>query len=138
MKTILPIVILILLIGTGVVYLALSPTKAKPPVSAGPTPTQQATTKTGPGADTPQQPKKEGVDAIRAYAALQFNVNEDKVVIVSSEKQNWDDICLGIKIPDYKCTATKTSGYEVVVQAGGYTTTYRGTDDGSIIRIVKK
>jgi hypothetical protein len=77
------------------------------------------------------------VQAIKSYAALQFSVPESQVAIRTSQKQNWDSICLGLPIKDYDCKKVKTSGYEATVQAGGYTTTYRSSDDGKIVRVVK-
>lgn len=86
----------------------------------------------------PAKTNPKAVDAIKSYAALQFSVHEDAVKILRTEKQDWDSICLGLNIKNYDCKKVKTSGYEATVDAGGYKTTYRSSDDGKIIRVVKK
>ena len=116
LKKLLPLFILILSVGAFFAYKWLTPTNFK-----------QLSTITSPQA----------VTAIKAYAAVQFGVSEDKVKILNSKKEEWQDICLGITIPDYKCTKAKTTGYEATVEANGYKTIYRSNDDGSIIRVVK-
>jgi|GEM_PF-4339935 len=77
------------------------------------------------------------ISTIKSQAAYQFGVPESEVKILNSNKQNWKDICLDIKIPDYQCTKAKLSGYEVTVEINGQKTIYRGTEDGKIIRVVK-
>jgi hypothetical protein len=130
-----PLLILIPVIGAGVWFLFVSPAIPKPTTSVTLSPTQPVEEKTATVITT--TPSK-AISSIKSYAALQFRVPLDTVTVISSEKQSWDDICLGLIIPDYDCTRKTVTGYEATVKAGDNTLTYRASDDGSIVRIVKK
>lgn len=125
-----PIIVLLLAIAAGVAYFFLTPDPMN----------KQATVTSNTQTQAPAQPSpkpKNAIEAITAYAAMQFNVKVEEVKILSSEKQEWNDICLGIKIKNYACDKKKISGSEATVLARGIKTVYRSTEDGSIIRIVK-
>ena len=130
-KKFFPMFILLVVVGTGVGYFLYFPIKSQP------TPNPSQNQKAGNSKDNASTGSK-AVPSVKAYAALQFNVSEDKVTVLSSEKKEWPNICLGMDIKDYDCTKKVVTGYEVVVEAGGYTTRYRSSDDGSIIRVVKE
>lgn len=87
-------------------------------------------------ANTPTYPK--AVQSVIIYAAFQFSISENQITVLStSDKKDWPDICLGMIIPSYDCKKTKTSGYEVAIDADGRKVTYRVSEDSSIIRVVK-
>jgi hypothetical protein len=132
LKKIIPLSLLLLVIGAGVGYLFFAPADTK---QAAPPPTQNTSvsetpTKAPPKPSTP-------VDAIKASAALQFNVPENEITIVNSEKKQWTDTCFDIVIPDFTCEKKIIDGYEVTIETSGFTTTYRTNDDWSVIRTVK-
>jgi hypothetical protein len=127
----LPIIIAVLAVIVGAAYLSLNPDmlkKEQAPVTSSSTASEQK----GP---TPKP--RNAIEAIKAYAAMQFNVTVDEIKILSSEKRNWKDICLDIKIKNYDCKKSEISGSQAVVEANGIKTTYRSNEDGSIIRVVK-
>lgn len=128
---ILPLTLIILLIAAGIGFIIFWPPDSNTRTNS------QTQTTTNQTTVNNTSNTLQGIPAIKAYAALQFNVPEDQVTIVSSEKQDWEDICLDLPIPNYECTKQAVSGYEVVVEIDGNQTKYRGSDDGSIIRVVK-
>lgn len=121
-------VIIIVLLSAVIAYFIFSPNNAS----------QSAVQITPPPPQTKTNTQPTGVDAIIAYAAIQFNVTKEQIAIVSTEKQDWDTICLGMDIPDYDCTQQAISGYEVTMEINGTTMSYRGSEDGTIIRFVKE
>lgn len=127
-----PVIILLLAIVTGTSYLFLTPDtfKKQAPVTSNANEQTQAQTQ-------PSPKPKNAIEAITAYAAMQFNVKVEEVKILASEKQEWNDICLGIKIKNYDCKKSAVSGSEATVLARGIKTIYRSNEDGSIIRVVK-
>ena len=130
LKKVIPLTLIVLIILAGIAYVFLSPTNPKQDSSS-------SAQKTNSSESNTSKARSIAVPSIQSYASLQFKIPEDEIKIVSSEKQEWDDICLGIKIPDYDCTKKAISGYEVTVEINGNKTTYRASNDGSIIRIVK-
>jgi len=129
-------IIVVLIIGTaGAWYLYFSPANFKSPAV-------QQTVKiediapTGAATVIPTQPT-DPVAAVKQLAALQFNVTEDKLTIVSSNKKDWPDTCFGLSIDNKSCVKTVTPGYEVVVKLNSDQITYRTNSNGSDIRIVK-
>ena len=60
----------------------------------------------------------------RGALAQQLKVDVDTVVIVSADKVEWPDSCLGIKTPGIMCSQIVTEGYKVILQAAGGTYEY--------------
>ncbi len=53
---------------------------------------------------------------------------------VSSEGKEWSDSCLGLGKANESCAHVVTPGYEVKIESGTTTHTYRTNADGSVIR----
>lgn len=83
-------------------------------------------------------PELKGEAAIKDYAAKQFDTTADKLVVLSSQKQEWPSTCLGLNIDETACEQVTTPGYEMTFEIQGFTITYRGSEDGKSIRVVKK
>lgn len=133
-------IIMVVLAGIGVTL--YSQALPKQPKSINSTPVTEEYINSSNNAPTDNTSKPSGltgVAAIKAYAAFQFNVSEDKITVVSSNKKDWPDTCLGLPVEDKenKCVQTVTPGYEVTLQIDGQKTTYRGNDAGTNIRVVK-
>lgn len=60
----------------------------------------------------------------RGALAQQLKVDVDTVVIVSADKVEWPDACLGINTPGIMCSMIVTEGYKVILQAAGGTYEY--------------
>lgn len=75
--------------------------------------------------------------AVRSYAAEKAGVNEDLVIIISNNKKDWSDGCLGLGGPEEACLAAITPGYEVKVRVNGMEQKYRTNADGSEVRMEK-
>jgi hypothetical protein len=60
----------------------------------------------------------------RGALAQQLKVDVDTVVIVSADKVEWPDACLGINTPGIMCSMIITEGYKVILQAAGGTYEY--------------
>lgn len=134
MKTFIPLGLIILLIVAGVGYIFFSSSDSNKTDSTNQIQirTQQTVT---PQTNASTDPK--AVQTARGYASFQFGVQEDQVKIVRSEKQQWQDTCLDIPNSDGGCTKQQVTGYEVIVEVNGNQVTYRASDDGTIIFVVK-
>jgi hypothetical protein len=86
----------------------------------------------GPGdACTLQYPNEcSGKAAAIADLAARLDVNEDSITVVSAERVDWPDACLGVSQPDVACAEMITAGYRIILEANGQTYEYH-TDGGS-------
>jgi hypothetical protein len=75
--------------------------------------------------------------SVRQSIAKDEKVGITEVVVVSLNKKNWPDSCLGISQPDTMCAQVITPGYEVVVKVKRETRTYHTNIGGSIVLLKK-
>lgn len=71
-----------------------------------------------------------------AVSALvnRFETSERYVEVVSVEKKDWPDSCLGLPKKDEVCSQVVTPGYEVKLHAESEDKFYRTNEDGTIVR----
>ena len=79
-------------------------------------------------------PVPDAVAAVKSHIAIEENVDEGKVIILTAYEKEWTDSCLGLGGPAESCLAVITPGYEITVQVNGREQTYRTNADGSTIR----
>ncbi len=72
--------------------------------------------------------------AVQAKAAQDLGTTSEAVAILSMSPRDWPDGCLGLRKADEGCIQVITSGYEVVIEVKGKTSTYRTNHDGSVVR----
>lgn len=130
-KIIIGIVALLIVVAVAGA-LSYYPINLNKAASPSPTPSTNTQAPTGKPANLTEEA------AIKYYAAKQYNISEDQLVVVSSEKKVWDDTCLGTPFDEKSCKKGATSGYEMTFKINGKNVTYRGTDDGNLILFVKK
>lgn len=65
--------------------------------------------------------------------ALQSQPSE--ITIVSSQRQDWPDSCLGLGQPGEVCSAEVISGWLMLIEFEDTTYKVRANDDASIVRI---
>jgi len=66
----------------------------------------------------------------------QLGVSVDNVQIVSSEKVDWPDACLGVPSDGEACAQVVTPGFRIDVQVNGQQYEVRTDETGSTVKIV--
>ena len=66
----------------------------------------------------------------------QLGVSVDNVQIVSSEKVEWPDACLGVPSDGEACAQVVTPGFRIDVQVNGQQYEVRTDETGSTVKIV--
>lgn len=82
-------------------------------------------------------PLPEAVSKVKKLVAETYNVAEGNVIVITAFEKEWTDSCLGLGEAHESCALVITPGYEVAVQAGGKSYTYRTDINGSQIRLEK-
>ena len=119
-----------MMVVAALVLSACARAPALPSAGQGATPTPSQ-----PQADTPPPQPTAGLPtgALPAAEALaqQLNVQVGSVTVVSVEKVDWPDACLGVATPGMMCAQVVTPGYRVILEAQGqryeYHTDLNGT-----------
>jgi len=112
-------------------------TTAAPPASE-PTPSGAEPSREVPPVEPTTMPGGEGVPpAIVARAvndaATRAGVEPTAVTVVSAEAVTWPNGAAGCPKPDFMYTDVLTPGYRVVVEVGGTTYDYRGSQKGGAV-----
>jgi hypothetical protein len=71
----------------------------------------------------------------RQILAQQLRVNLDGIVILSAERVQWSNSCLGAPTEGEACAEAVTPGYRVVLEAGGLHYIYHTDEAGSAVRL---
>ena len=112
------------------------------PPSVLPTPPPSPLTDVKPGGGLITRPqadvwKNAPAAALQARADLvnRVHVDPDTITLVSVEKVEWPDGCLGVQTPGVMCTMVVTPGYRVVLEAGGKQYEYHTNESGDVVRL---
>jgi hypothetical protein len=73
------------------------------------------------------------IEAARQRVAQDIGLDVNEVMVVSFELTEWQDSCLGVKLPDQVCTAAITPGYKVNMLAKGKSYEAHTNMDASIV-----
>jgi hypothetical protein len=65
-----------------------------------------------------------------AELAARLDVKEDAITVVSADRVDWPDACLGVSQPDVACAEVITPGFRIFLEASGQKYEYH-TDGGS-------
>jgi hypothetical protein len=68
----------------------------------------------------------------------QLKVDVDTIGLVSVEQVDWPDACMGIQTPGVMCAQVITTGYKVVLSAGGMEYEFHTNETGDVVRLVTK
>ncbi len=71
----------------------------------------------------------------RQILAQQLHIRHDAITIVSAEKVEWPDGCLGISIEGISCIQVVTPGYEVVLEVNGRRYEYHTDETGGRVML---
>ena len=72
--------------------------------------------------------------ALIAQLAINLGLNQSDISVVSSEKMEFADACLGVVMQGVMCAEVITPGYVVVLEVGGIQYEYHVSDDGRLIQ----
>jgi flagellar basal body-associated protein FliL len=135
LRILLAILIVLVISGVGAWFLYFSPASSKSPAVQKPVTIEDLNLT--PTAGQATTAPKNALEAVKQLAAQQFNVPQNELNVVSENKKEWPDTCLGLNVGDKTCTKTVTQGYEITIKSNGNQIIYRTNSDGSSIRIVK-
>jgi hypothetical protein len=68
----------------------------------------------------------------------QLKVDVDLIGLVSAEQVDWPDACMGIQTPGVMCAQVITTGYKVVLSAGGAEYEFHTNETGDVVRPVTR
>jgi hypothetical protein len=74
------------------------------------------------------------VAEVRSFAADELGISEDMVLVQSVTEMEWPNACLGLAEEDEMCAEVITPGYQIVVEVGGDSYTYRTDMTGGVVR----
>ncbi len=74
------------------------------------------------------------VEAVMALVMEETELERGDLELASVTEHQWPDGCLGLPEEDEMCTMAIVPGYEVVIEVGEETRTFRTDMDGSVIR----
>jgi hypothetical protein len=92
-------------------------------------------------AGTPPAPTETPIPAaVAAQAALatKLGVAEDQITIVSAERVEWPDACLGAATEGELCAQVITPGYRIVLETGGKEYEAQTDESGQVVRFVTR
>ncbi len=72
---------------------------------------------------------------VRQILAQQLGLLPDQIVIVSAERVEWPDACLGIQATDTLCTQVITPGFKIVLEAQDARYVYHTNESSSVVRL---
>lgn len=84
---------------------------------------------------TPADPSAAAVQAAVEALAYNMNLPADSIQVVSVEKVNWPDSCLGAGTGSMACKQVVTPGYKITLTAGGKNYEYHTNLDGSSVML---
>jgi hypothetical protein len=105
------------------------------PLPSSSAPEPATPTRTG----TPPKPTETPIPAaVAAQAALatKLGVAEDQITIVSVERVEWPDACLGAATEGELCAQVITPGYRIVLETGGKEYEAQTDESGQVVRFV--
>lgn len=73
--------------------------------------------------------------SVKVALAAEFHSQPSDFTILSSQRQDWPDACLGVGQPGEVCAAGVVSGWLLLIDFDGTTYKVRANDDASIVRI---
>jgi Ig-like domain from next to BRCA1 gene len=73
------------------------------------------------------------IEVARRRVAQDIGLDVNEVIVVSFELTEWQDSCLGVKLPDQVCTAAITPGYKVNMIAKGKSYEAHTNMDASVV-----
>lgn len=76
----------------------------------------------------------EAVAAARSWLAERLGVSIEAVAVVSSERREWSDGCLGLGGPAESCMAMMVPGWRVELEASGRRYEVRTDATGAVVR----
>jgi hypothetical protein len=89
------------------------------------------------GGTTPSPtPSENPVEAPAAFLAQQINLPLDEISLVSSEKVEWNDTCLGVSQPGEVCAQVITPGYRFILSTPAGTYQIHTNLSGKSFRII--
>lgn len=97
---------------------------------ATPTPASTATAATEP---TQEPVYPNAINAARVKLAKQINLRLEDVMVVSYERVEWPDSCLGVRVSGVMCAMIVTSGFRIILEAQSRQYEYHSNADGSTI-----
>jgi hypothetical protein len=77
-----------------------------------------------------------GTKAAVADLAARLDVEREAIAVVSAERVDWPNACLGVEQPDVACAEVITAGYRIFLEANGQKYEYH-TDGGSRVVLVE-
>lgn len=91
--------------------------------------------------DLVAEPPREGnlpdsvAKAVLQDASRQSNLSTSQLRIVTAEKQDWPNGCLGLAEPGVACTRMIVPGWQVTVRGGQQSLVYRTNESGSLLKL---
>ncbi len=64
-----------------------------------------------------------------------LHIDPDTITLVTAEKMEWPDGCLGVQTPGVMCTMMITPGYRVVLEVGGKQYEFHTNESGDVVRL---
>ncbi len=68
----------------------------------------------------------------------QLKVDPDTIGLVSVEKVDWPDACLGVQTPGIACAQIITPGYKVVLEAAGKQYEFHTNESGDGVKLASE
>ncbi|MBN1954483.1 MAG: hypothetical protein JW900_05455 [Anaerolineae bacterium] len=84
---------------------------------------------------TPLPDPPAAASAAEAFLAQELDLTVDEIQLVSYERAEWPDGCLGLGKKDEGCIQVITPGWRVVLEAQGRKYTLRTDETGQVIRM---
>ena len=100
------------------------------------TPVPTVTVPASPEEDSSQGEGLPPYAAVAAEKALSesLGVSVEEIDIISHERQEWPDACLGLAAADEMCAQVITPGWRVVLRVGGQEYVFRTDHNGEVVR----
>jgi hypothetical protein len=123
------------LVLLGLVWTACSPMTA-----SGITPVKPGVTLENPPSATPTQPAEptaplpDAVTQARTALAKELGIAQNVIKVISFERIDWPDTCLGAPKPNEDCAATLTAGYLIRLEGAGKSVEMHSNLSGSDLR----
>ncbi len=140
LQKVLPVLLVVMMFLAACAPAAL-PTSSSPngaPATVFPIPTETAPAGTPAPSETPAatggaKDLPAAVIAAQQMLAQQLSVAADKIKVVSFEKVDWPNGCLGVQMPGRMCTQVITPGYKVLFQYDGKQYEFHTDETGGAI-----
>lgn len=73
----------------------------------------------------------------RQALAQQLAIDPDEIQILTAERVEWPDSCLGVQVMDMACAQIPTPGYRILLQADGQTYEYHSDVSGEALMVAE-